>query len=429
MLNNLPLPFPRTYLPGIYAFVLFIAICFYYSEYQEVLSLRQQLYKLQEKKKECEYASHRFESYWYKCENTCARLIEEYNNQNLEPLNNSSAPESEFPSTPTTNYSPPPPLKGSPFKYPINIQNENPPEEKPSSIFPPPKLPPPLKHNKDNTTSIGFVGWPIPPQITEHIPLNLEFFPNLIGPYIPPPFYKSLLVCTTGESGKKLLNKLVEKFGLEHFSYVIFLYDKSNWQEFSWYDKVIWIRASRQVKFWYIQRFITPELVRQYEFLWIIDDDVGVEQIDPLDYERIMRKYDLQYSQPANLQGPDLKVSHAITIQVPGNHIGRYTKFVEIGPLIVFTAEAWNCAYTLLQADVSCGWGYDGLWFDYCKFKNAAIIDRYPLTHQFKGNLMAIPGRPDPAVEKDVLVWRFDHVKTNFPTDMWWDPEIGKKFG
>jgi len=209
--------------------------------------------------------------------------------------------------------------------------------------------------------------------------LPLEFFPNLVGPVPVELTHKSLVAIPVGNRSKPLIEKLITKFGFQNFSYVLFIYDYSDWSGFDWATKVIWISGFRQVKFWYLKRFITPDVAMAYEFIWVIDDDVDIEHIDPQEFSHVLRMNNVQIAQPAHL--PGYKFSHPFTVRAPGTHVGRWSNFVEIGPLVVFSQNSYICAWDLFQIDMSAGWGLDLLWGDFCKFTKMAIIDRFPMIH------------------------------------------------
>lgn len=89
------------------------------------------------------------------------------------------------------------------------------------------------------------------------------------------------LLCVIGKKAKDLVNKWVTKFGTEDFTFLFFVYDDSDWNEFEWHSKVIFIRYPRQGKYWYIKHFLPIDIARAYKTIWLGDDDIDVEYIDP----------------------------------------------------------------------------------------------------------------------------------------------------
>jgi hypothetical protein len=60
-------------------------------------------------------------------------------------------------------------------------------------------------------------------------------------------------------------------------------YDMSDWSQFPWYEHVISIRFPGQMKWWYVKRFVTPEMAESYDYIAVFDDDVGFVQTVVLD--------------------------------------------------------------------------------------------------------------------------------------------------
>lgn len=133
-------------------------------------------------------------------------------------------------------------------------------------------------------------------------------------------------------------------------------------------------------------KHLHPDSVQDYDFIFFWDDDLGVENFDPLRFVRIMNANRLAMAQPA-IQSPH-GLSHAITrhrpspppLRAPGGEVaypvvGRLTNFVEImAP--VFTRDAWREFYSYLDPDNRSGWGYD-----YIPLGRKGIVDVMPVVH------------------------------------------------
>ena len=52
----------------------------------------------------------------------------------------------------------------------------------------------------------------------------------------------SLVAIVAGEKGKPVVESIIHKFRLEGFSFMLFHYDNSAWNEFEWYSDVVSIR-------------------------------------------------------------------------------------------------------------------------------------------------------------------------------------------
>ncbi|KAA8541696.1 hypothetical protein F0562_022848 [Nyssa sinensis] len=89
---------------------------------------------------------------------------------------------------------------------------------------------------------------------------------------------KYLLALTVGYLQKDIINRIVTKFS-ENFTIVLFHYDGR--------DK------------WYAKRFLHPDIVAQYEYVFIWDEDLGVEQFNAEEYIKLVKKHGLEISQPA----------------------------------------------------------------------------------------------------------------------------------
>nr|GLL23433.1 uncharacterized protein LOC109187461 [Ipomoea trifida] len=189
---------------------------------------------------------------------------------------------------------------------------------------------------------------------------------------------KYLLTVTAGMEQKDTVNKIVSKFS-ENFAIVLFHYDgrASEWDEFEWSNRAIHISARKQTKWWYAKRFLHPGIVAQYDYIFIWDEDLGVEHFNADRYIGLVRKHGLEISQPAIVSQKGLtwlmtkkrrnvevhrRVKEAWTGQCPDPNKPPCAGFVEImAP--VFSRESWSCVWNLIQNDLVHGWGLDfALW-------------------------------------------------------------------
>ncbi|KAL8092375.1 hypothetical protein AgCh_034601 [Apium graveolens] len=58
--------------------------------------------------------------------------------------------------------------------------------------------------------------------------------------------------------------------------------------------KVITVR----LHVWYTKRFLHPDIVAPYYYIFIWDEDLGIDKFDPQEYIRLVKKYRLDISQP-----------------------------------------------------------------------------------------------------------------------------------
>ncbi|ONI00745.1 hypothetical protein PRUPE_6G103700 [Prunus persica] len=160
----------------------------------------------------------------------------------------------------------------------------------------------------------------------------------------------------------------------ENFAILLFHYDgrTSEWDEFEWSKRAIHVSVKRQAKWWYAKRFLHPDIVAAYEYIFIWDEDLGVEHFDGEKYIQLVKKYGLEISQPGLEPNNGLtwemtkrrgdREAHKDTEEKPGwcsdPHLPPCAAFVEImAP--VFSREAWRCAWHLIQNDLVHGWGLD----------------------------------------------------------------------
>ena len=86
-------------------------------------------------------------------------------------------------------------------------------------------------------------------------------------------------------------------------------------------------------------------------------------------------------------------LSHSITRLEDGykDRIGRWTDFVEVGPMVVTTPETWRCILEYIDPSTGSGYGVDYTW---CKMiagrcppsgdssKVCAILDAFSIDHE-----------------------------------------------
>ncbi|KAL6135830.1 hypothetical protein ACLB2K_068055 [Fragaria x ananassa] len=92
---------------------------------------------------------------------------------------------------------------------------------------------------------------------------------------------KYLVTFTVGYAQKNNINAAVKKFS-ENFTIVLFHYDgwTSEWDEFEWSKRAIHVSIRKQTKWWYAKRFLHPDIVASYEYIFIWDEDLGVEHFN-----------------------------------------------------------------------------------------------------------------------------------------------------
>ncbi|XP_056685783.1 uncharacterized protein [Spinacia oleracea] len=184
---------------------------------------------------------------------------------------------------------------------------------------------------------------------------------------------KYLVTFTVGIDMRENIDKAVKKFS-ENFTILLFHYDgkTTEWDQFEWSKRAIHVSARKQAKWWYAKRFLHPDIVAPYDYIFIWDEDLGVENFDSEKYVELVKKHGLEISQPGvDPKSPftwpitrkknDSEV-HKETEEKPewckDPHLPPCAAFVEImAP--VFSREAWRCVWHMLQNDLVHGWGID----------------------------------------------------------------------
>ncbi|KAJ8768097.1 hypothetical protein K2173_021037 [Erythroxylum novogranatense] len=193
--------------------------------------------------------------------------------------------------------------------------------------------------------------------------------------YIKP---KYLVTFTVGYGQMNNIDAAVKKFS-DDFSIMLFHYDgrTTEWDEFEWSKRAIHVSASKQTKWWYAKRFLHPDIVAPYDYIFMWDEDLGVENFDAAEYIKLVKKHGLEISQPgldpsrgttwAMTKKRDDTEVHKDTEEQPGRCTDPHLppcaaylmhRFVEI-MATVFSRDAWRCVWHMIQNDLVHGWGLD----------------------------------------------------------------------
>jgi len=195
------------------------------------------------------------------------------------------------------------------------------------------------------------------------------------------PAQKCLFACPAGKAGEKYVRRIVERFGHDAFDFLLMIYDDGRYDDSAFRDCAI-VRDKSPL-FWQLKRHLTPELCRQYEYVFIWMDDLDVLDFDPQNFLRILRAHRIEVAQPA--LSYDSVISHRITAR-QDHLIGRYTDFVE-QMAFTFRGNLWERFWRLIRADDNpWGWGYDEFAYACCGFRRMAIIDAEVIRHVHAGS-------------------------------------------
>ncbi|XP_021286424.1 uncharacterized protein LOC110418121 [Herrania umbratica] len=213
----------------------------------------------------------------------------------------------------------------------------------------------------------------------------------------------NLLAIAVGIKQKEIVNQIVKKFPSSDFVVMLFHYDGvvDEWRDLEWSDRAIHVSAVNQTKWWFAKRFLHPDIVAEYKYIFLWDEDLGVDNFDPKQYLSIVEDEELEISQPA-LDPVKSEVHHQITARKRNSRVHRRMyKFKGSGrcdgrstapPCIgwvemmapVFSRAAWRCAWYMIQNDLIHAWGLD-MQLGYCaqgdRMKNVGVVDAEYIVH------------------------------------------------
>ncbi|KAM3208096.1 hypothetical protein ACQJBY_063037 [Aegilops geniculata] len=188
------------------------------------------------------------------------------------------------------------------------------------------------------------------------------------------PVKKYLLTMAVGHKERVNVNATVHKF-LDKFDVVMFHYDghTTEWDdEFQWSKEAVHVSARKQTKWWFAKRFLHPSIVAPYDYVFLWDEDLGVENFNAEAYIDIVKKHGLEISQPG-LDSTKGKSAYKVSVKrnsgemhktdaggkwCPDVHKRPCSGFVEVmAP--VFSRDAWRCVWHMIQNDLVHGWGLD----------------------------------------------------------------------
>lgn len=213
----------------------------------------------------------------------------------------------------------------------------------------------------------------------------------------------NLLAIAVGVKQKEIVNKIVEKFLSNGFVIMLFHYDGivDEWSNLNWNNRVIHVSAKNQTKWWFAKRFLHPDIVAEYDYVFLWDEDLDVENFNPLRYISIIKSEGLEISQPA-LDPAKSVVHHPITARRKNERLHRRfykskgsgrcdenstappcTGWVEMmAP--AFSKAAWQCVWYMIQNDLIHAWGLDRQ-LGYCaqgnRAKNVGVVDSEYIVH------------------------------------------------
>ncbi|KAL3633848.1 hypothetical protein CASFOL_022610 [Castilleja foliolosa] len=191
---------------------------------------------------------------------------------------------------------------------------------------------------------------------------------------------RSLFAVAVGVKQKINVDKMVRKFLESGFVVMLFHYDGivDEWKDFGWSSKVIHVSVDNQTKWWFAKRFLHPDIVAEYNYIFLWDEDLGVENFNPQRYLSIVKEEGFEISQPA-LDSGKSEVHHLITTRSRRRAYKSDGKGVQCDDTSssppctgwievmapVFSKSAWRCVWYMIQNDLIHAWGLD-IRLGYC---------------------------------------------------------------
>lgn len=157
---------------------------------------------------------------------------------------------------------------------------------------------------------------------------------------------------------------------------IFVVYYGNNHHQYEKYKKnVQWIDKHKGSKFqnffWFYQNH--PEILDQYDYFFILDDDILFWSLDINQMFSIAREYELSICQPSFL--PESVLSHKITLQNDATFL-RYTNFVEVNTPLFNKEALINAMKVMDDRLIEYGVDYLYIWANGMYKKNKyAVID------------------------------------------------------
>ncbi|KAF9669703.1 hypothetical protein SADUNF_Sadunf14G0134800 [Salix dunnii] len=191
---------------------------------------------------------------------------------------------------------------------------------------------------------------------------------------------KHVLAMAVGIKQKLSVKKIVQKFPSNDFVLILFHYDGiiDEWRDMEWHHRAIHISAMNQTKWWFAKRFLHPDIVSEYDYIFLWDEDLGVDNFHAGRYLSIIKEEGLDISQPAldPESSEDKYCVNRKVVRIIGQTRLKFSsvvkrnknfvcRFVEMmAP--VFSKASWRCTWHMIQGD---------------RTKNVGIVDSEYIVH------------------------------------------------
>ncbi|KAL6513207.1 hypothetical protein OROGR_020693 [Orobanche gracilis] len=168
------------------------------------------------------------------------------------------------------------------------------------------------------------------------------------------------------------LTTMMKFIGID-FVVMLFHYDGvvDEWRDLEWSNRAIHVSAPKQTKWWFAKRFLHPDIVAEYEYIFLWDEDLGVENFHPGRYISIVKEERRHYKFKGGGRCDD------------SNTAPPCVGWVEMmAP--VFSRAAWRCAWYMIQNDLIHAWGLD-MQLGYCaqgdRTMKVGVVDEEYIVH------------------------------------------------
>ncbi|KAL4202054.1 hypothetical protein AMTRI_Chr02g219080 [Amborella trichopoda] len=177
--------------------------------------------------------------------------------------------------------------------------------------------------------------------------------------------HRNLLAIPVSIRQKENVDSIVQKFLSENFMILLFHYDGiiDEWHDLEWSQKAIHISARNHTTWGFAKRFLHPDVISTYDYIFIWDKDLIADNFHPGRYLKIMKSKGLEISQPT-LDPSTSKFHDQRTIQIMPGMVHRWVE----GIALVFSRAAWHCAWHGIQNDLAHGQIRDKI-FGHCAQK------------------------------------------------------------
>ncbi|XP_020697601.1 uncharacterized protein LOC110110453 isoform X1 [Dendrobium catenatum] len=193
---------------------------------------------------------------------------------------------------------------------------------------------------------------------------------------------KTLLAMAVGIKQKKIVNKIVKKFLSIDSTVMLFHYDGfvNGWRDLKWIDRVLHISTANQTKWWFAKRFLHPDVVSEYDYIFLWGEDLRVDYFNPKRYLSIVESERLEISQP-ELDLSKSEMHHRNTVRTRNWNFNRWLEM----RAPVFSKSAWRCSWHLIQNDLILALGVDFKLGNCAQgdiTKNVGIVDKKYIVHR-----------------------------------------------